>query len=48
MAYNQIAKQAIDFQKSFFKSGYNAVAMVQDQAAAAVDTMMKTRPGWYP
>ena len=40
MAYNQIAKQAIDFQKSFFKSGYNAVAMVQDQAAAAVDTMM--------
>ena len=40
MQYNQIAKQAIDFQKSFFKSGYNAVAMIQDQAAAAVDTMM--------
>ena len=40
MDYNQIAKQAIDFQKSIFMSGYNAMAMVQDQAAAAVDTMM--------
>ena len=40
MAYNQIAKQAIDFQKSAFINGYNAVAMVQDQAASAVDTMM--------
>ena len=40
MEYNQIAKQAIDFQKSIFMSGYNAMTMVQDQAAAAVDTMM--------
>ncbi len=40
MEYNQIAKQAIDFQKSFFMSGYNAVAMVQDQAASAMDKMM--------
>jgi len=40
MQYNQIAKQAIDFQKSSFNSWYNAVTMVQDQAAAAVDTMM--------
>ena len=40
MAYNQIAKQAIDFQKSSFTSWYNAMTMVQDQAAAAVDTMM--------
>ncbi len=40
MEYNQIAKQAIDFQKISFNSWYNAVAMVQDQAASAVDTMM--------
>ncbi len=40
MEYNQIAKQAIDFQKSFFMSGYNAVAMVQDQATAAMDKMI--------
>ena len=40
MAYNQIAKQAIDFQKSAFINGYNAVARVQDQAASAVETMM--------
>ena len=40
MAYNQIAKQTIDFQKSSFINGYNAVTRVQDQAAAAVDTMM--------
>ncbi|MBC2709732.1 MAG: hypothetical protein HGJ94_01565 [Desulfosarcina sp.] len=40
MEYNKIAKQAIDFQKSSFTSWYNAVTMVQDQAASAVDTMM--------
>ena len=40
MAYNQIAKQAIDFQKSSFENGYNAVARVQDQAAEAVETML--------
>ncbi|MBC2744925.1 MAG: hypothetical protein HGJ93_18345, partial [Desulfosarcina sp.] len=40
MEYNQITKQAIDFQKSIFTNGYNAVAMIQDQAVAAVDTMM--------
>ena len=40
LAYNRIAKQAIDFQKSAFKSGYDAVAMVQDQVTAAVDMMM--------
>ena len=40
MEYNQIAKQAIDFQKSIFMSGYNAMTMAQDQAAAAVGTMM--------
>ena len=40
MEYNQIAKQAIDFQKTAFTSWYNAVTMVQDQAASAVDTIM--------
>jgi hypothetical protein len=40
LEYNQIAKQAIDFQKISFSSWYNAMAMVQDQAASAVDMMM--------
>ena len=40
MAYNQIPKQAVDFQKTAFNSWYNAVTMVQDQAAVAVETMM--------
>jgi hypothetical protein len=40
MEYNQITKQAIDFQKTAFNSWYNAVSMVQDQAAVAVETMM--------
>ena len=40
MEYNQIAKQAIDFQKSAFNSGYDAVAKVQDQAAEAVEMML--------
>jgi polyhydroxyalkanoate synthesis regulator phasin len=40
MEYNQIAKQAVDFQKSLFMSGFNALAMVQDQAASAMETMM--------
>ena len=40
MEYNQITKQAIDFQKTAFNSWYNAVTMVQDQAAVAVETMM--------
>ena len=40
MEYNQIAKQAIDFQKNAFNSGYNAVAKVQDQAAEAVEMML--------
>ena len=40
MEYNQFTKQAIDFQKTAFNSWYNAVTMVQDQAAAAMETMM--------
>jgi hypothetical protein len=40
MEYNQIAKQAVGFQKNLFESTYNAVAKVQDQAAEAVETLM--------
>lgn len=40
MEYNQVAKTAINFQKSFFMSGYNSMARVQDQTAAAVDNLM--------
>jgi len=40
MEYNQFTKQAIDFQKTAFNSWYNAMTMVQDQAVAAVETMM--------
>jgi hypothetical protein len=40
MEYNQIAKQAIDFQKTAFTNWYNAVAMVQDQATSAMEAMM--------
>ena len=40
MDYNQITKQAMDFQKTAFNSWYNAVTMVQDQAVSAVETMM--------
>ena len=40
MEYNQITKQAIDFQKTAFNSWYNAMTLVQDQAAATVETMM--------
>lgn len=40
LEYNQIAKQAVDFQKISFISWYNAMAMVQDQTASAVDMMM--------
>jgi hypothetical protein len=40
MNYNQIAKQTIDFQKTAFNNWYNAVAMIQDQSAAAMEVMM--------
>ena len=40
MEFKQIAKQTIDFQKTAFNSWLDAVAMVQDQAASTVETMM--------
>ena len=46
--YNQITKQAIDFQKTAFNSWYNAVTMVQDQAVAAVETMMNQQTSLVP
>ncbi|BBO91346.1 hypothetical protein [Desulfosarcina ovata] len=40
MNFNQIAKQAVDFQKIAFTNWYNAVAIVQEQAASAMETMV--------
>lgn len=42
MALNtkEIAKQVIDFQKNAFTSWYEAVALMQDQTTAAVDTLL--------
>jgi hypothetical protein len=37
---NEITKQMIDFQKTAFNSWYDAVAMMQDQAASAMDTVL--------
>lgn len=47
MEYNQITKQVIDFQKLSFSNWYNAVTMVQDQAVAAVDTILD-QATWMP
>jgi hypothetical protein len=41
MIYNQIAKQAIDFQKTAFNNWFDAVTMVQEQAVSAMAAMMK-------
>jgi hypothetical protein len=40
MIYQQIAKQAVDFQKTAFTNWYNAVVMIQDQSASAMEVMM--------
>ncbi len=37
---NDMTKQMIDFQKSTFNNWYDAVAMMQDQAASATETLM--------
>lgn len=47
MEYNQITKQVIDFQKLSFSNWYNAVSMVQDQAVAAMDTLLD-QATWMP
>lgn len=47
MPYKQIAKQVVDFQKSSFTSWYDAVALMQDQATSAVDTMLD-QSTWIP
>lgn len=47
MAYNQIAKQVIDFQKTSFSSWYDAVTLIQNQASSAVDTMLD-QSTWIP
>ncbi|BBO84848.1 hypothetical protein DSCO28_54140 [Desulfosarcina ovata subsp. sediminis] len=40
MNFNQIAKQAVDFQKIAFSNWYKAVTIIQDQAASAMETMV--------
>jgi hypothetical protein len=47
MEYNQITKQVLDFQKLSFSNWYNAVSMVQDQAVAAMDTILD-QATWIP
>jgi len=44
MNFNQIAKQAVTFQKAAFTSLCNAVAIIQDQSASAMEGMMN-QPG---
>ncbi len=38
--FSQVTKQVIDFQKGAFSSWCDAVAMVQDQSASAMDTVL--------
>ena len=40
MEFNQIAKQTVDFQKTAFTNWFDAVALVQDQAASTMETMI--------
>ncbi len=47
MPYKQITKQVVDFQKTSFTSWYDAVALMQDQATSAVDTMLD-QTTWIP
>jgi hypothetical protein len=47
MNTNEISKQALDFQKGVFASWYGALAILQDQAASAVDTMLN-QTSWIP
>ena len=45
MNTKEITKQALDFQKGVFDSWYGAMSDLQDQAAAAVGTMLKLGSG---
>jgi hypothetical protein len=47
MEANQITKQVLDFQKGVFTSWYDAMSIVQDQAASVVDTMLN-QTSWIP
>lgn len=40
MEFNQIAKQAVNFQKTAFTNWLDTVAKVQDQAASTMETMI--------
>jgi hypothetical protein len=47
MEYNQIAKQMVDFQRISFENWFNAVSLMQDQAASSMD-MVLGQSGWIP
>ena len=47
MNTKEITKQALDFQKGVFDSWYGAMSDLQDQAAAAVGTMLN-HTSWVP
>ena len=47
MAYTQITKQMLDFQKMSFSNWFDTVAMLQDQATSAVDMVLEQN-AWMP
>jgi hypothetical protein len=47
MDYTQITKQVVDFQKMSLANVYNAVTIVQEQTASAVDTILEQN-SWLP
>lgn len=47
MNTNEIKKQAFDIQKDAFACWYDAMSILQDQAAQAVDTMLNLT-NWVP
>ncbi len=47
MNANEITKQVIDFQKGAFSSWYDALSIMQDQAATAVNTLLN-QTSWVP
>jgi hypothetical protein len=47
MEYTEITKKMLDFQRMTFDSWYNAVSLVQDQAATTMG-MMLNQAAWIP
>ena len=47
MHANEFTKQVLDFQRGAFTGWYDAISLLQDQAASAVDKMLN-QTGWIP